>query len=186
MQNYNSFCVQSNKTVILFLIKFFGAYILLFLTYSFYLSKTQKTVGQFSCAPITKTVAAQTEFLLNSVGYNAEIEQHSEEVSVKLFMNDKFVARIIEGCNSISIIILFISFIIAFSSNFKATFLFIVVGSLLIYFLNIFRIAFISIALYKYPQYEYVLHDIIFPLIIYGITFLLWFLWIKKFSKLKG
>ena len=177
--------MKSNKTVVIFLIKFFSAYVLLFLIYSIYLNKTQKTSGLFTCAPITKTVAVQTKFLINSIGYISEIEQHKEEVSVKLFVNDKFVARIIEGCNSISIIILFVSFIIAFSSNFKPTLLFIVFGSLLIYFINILRIALISIALYEYPQYEYILHDILFPLIIYGITFLLWFIWVRKFSKLK-
>ncbi|MFK5958807.1 MAG: exosortase family protein XrtF [Lutibacter sp.] len=176
--------MQSNKTVVLFLIKFFGVYILLFLIYSVYLNKTQSTSGVFACAPITKTVAKQTQYLLNTIGYNSIIEQHTEEVSVKLFVNKKFVARIIEGCNAVSIIILFISFIIAFSSNFKTTFLFIIAGSLLIYYLNIFRITIIAIALYEFPQYQYILHDIIFPLIIYGITFLLWFVWVKKFSKL--
>ena len=177
--------MQSNKTVVFFLIKFFATYILLFLIYSFYLSRNQKTTGVYSCAPITKTVAYQTEFLLNSVGYSAKIEQHTEEVSVKLFVNNKLVARVIEGCNAISIIILFISFIVAFASDFKTTLLFIVVGSLLIYFSNIFRIAIISIALYEFPQYQYILHDVIFPIMIYGITFLLWFIWVQKFSKLK-
>ncbi|WP_299527996.1 exosortase family protein XrtF [uncultured Lutibacter sp.] len=177
--------MQSNKTVILFLIKFFGTYILLFLIYSAYLNKTQKNSEVFSCAPITKIVAKQTEIALNFFGYNAKIEQHTEEVSVKLFIDNIFIARIIEGCNSISIIILFISFIVAFSSDLETTFLFIVFGSLLLYVTNVFRIVIISIALYKFPQYQYVLHDILFPLIIYGTTFLLWFLWIRKFSTLK-
>lgn len=177
--------MQSNKTVVLFLIKFFGVYILLFFMYSIYLNKTQQTSGIFKCAPITKTVANQTQYLLNRIGYKAEIKQSAEEASVKLFVNNKFVARVIEGCNAISIIILFISFIVAFSSDFKTTFLFIVFGSLLIYFSNVFRIAIISIALYEYPQYQYIFHDILFPLMIYGITFLLWFIWVRKFSRLK-
>jgi len=158
---------------------------LLFLIYSAYLNKTQKNSEVFSCAPITKIVAKQTEIVLNVFGYNARIEQHTEEISVKLFIDNIFIARIIEGCNSISIIILFVSFIVAFSSGFETTFLFIVLGSLLLYATNIFRIVIISIALYKYPQYQYVLHDILFPLIIYGTTFLLWFLWIRKYSGLK-
>ena len=176
--------MQSNKIVVLFLIKFFSVYVALFLMYSIYLNKTQKTSGIFECAPITNMVAKQTKNLLNLMGYRAEIEQHTKEISVKLFVNDKFVARIIEGCNAISIIILFISFIIAFSSDFKTTFIFIILGSLLIYLSNIFRIAIISIALYKYPKYQYILHDILFPLMIYGITFLLWFVWVRKFSKI--
>jgi exosortase family protein XrtF len=177
--------VQSNKTVIIFLIKFFGTYALLFLLYSFYLDKSQVDSDSFSCAPITKTVANQTQFVLNNFGYYTEIKQSKDELSMQVIINDKCVARVIEGCNAISIIILFVSFIVAFASTFKATFLYIIFGSLLIYFTNILRIAFIVVALYKYPQFENILHNIVFPSLIYGMTFLLWVLWVSKFSKLK-
>jgi len=177
--------VQSNKTVVFFLVKFFGSYFILFLIYTWYLNSTQNKIELFACAPITKTVAAQTSKLLTFFGYNAKVKQHSEEVSMKLFINDTYIARIIEGCNSISIIILFIAFIIAFASTFKATALYILFGSLIIYGTNIIRVAIISIALYKFPEYERVLHDVVFPSIIYGITFLLWFIWVRYFAKLK-
>lgn len=177
--------MRSNKTVVLFLFKFFGVYILLFLFYSFYLNKNQQTDGGFSCAPITQRVAEQTNYLLNVFGYNTKIEQHDQEVSIKLFFNDKIVARIIEGCNSISVIILFISFIVAFSSTFKDTALYVLFGSLMIYFTNIARIGVIAVALYKYPHNEKVLHDVFFPSVIYGMTFLLWVFWVRTFSKLK-
>ena len=177
--------MQNNKTVIIFLAKFFGTYLLLFLIYSFYLSKNQKTAAIFACAPVTKTVAEQSQYLLNSVGYDAIVIEHPNEPSMKIIINGKFVARVIEGCNAVSIIILFIAFIVAFASGFKKTALYILFGSLVIYFINIVRIAIIALAMYKYPAYENILHSIIFPGIIYGITFLLWFIWIQKFSKLK-
>ena len=177
--------MQSNKTVIIFLIKFFGVYVLLFLMYSLYLNKYQKNTDFYACSPITEKVAEQTSYLLNVLGYNSKIEQHQEEVSIKLYIHNKIVARIIEGCNSASIIILFISFIVAFSSNFKDTALYILFGSLVIYFVNIVRIVIIAIALYKYPHYEKILHDVFFPTVIYGTTFLLWIFWVRTFSKLK-
>ena len=177
--------MQNNKTVIIFLVKFFGTYLVLFLLYSFYLSKNQKIASIFACAPITETVAEQSKYLINLMGFDAKIEQHTSEMSIKLFVNDTYVARVIEGCNAISIIILFIAFIVAFASGFKKTTLYILFGSLIIYFINIVRIAIIALAIYKYPAYENVLHTIIFPGIIYGITFLLWFIWIQKFAKFK-
>ena len=177
--------MKSNKSVILFLLKFFGSYIILFLIYSYYLEKTQNTSDIFSCSPITKTVANQTKNILSVFGYNVEVEQHTKEVSMKLLVEGEFVARIIEGCNSISVIILFIAFVIAFANGFKRTFLFILFGSLLIYSFNIIRIVIISIAIYKYPQYEVFLHEIVFPGLIYGITVLLWVIWVQKFSNLK-
>lgn len=177
--------MQNNKTVIIFLVKFFGTYLVLFLLYSFYLSKNQKIASIFACAPITETVAEQSKYLINLMGFDAKIEQHTSEMSIKLFVNDTYVARVIEGCNAISIIILFIAFIVAFASGFKKTALYILFGSLIIYVINIVRIAIIALAIYKYPAYENVLHTIIFPGIIYGITFLLWFIWIQKFAKFK-
>ena len=79
---------------------------------------------------------------------------------------------------------LFIAFIVAFASGLKRTLLYIVFGSLIIYLVNIIRIAVIVVAIYKFPELEGVLHNIIFPSIIYGITFLLWFFWVQKISKL--
>lgn len=165
--------------------KFFGTYAILFVIYSYYLQNTQKTVEVFACEPITETVARQTASILNFVGFDAKVEQHPNEVSMKLFLNNVYVSRVIEGCNAISIIILFISFIVAFSNKFVITALYILFGSLVIYIINVVRIAIISIALLKYPQYEMILHDLIFPSIIYGITIVLWFVWVKMFSKLK-
>ncbi|MDO9276014.1 MAG: exosortase family protein XrtF [Lutibacter sp.] len=177
--------MKGNKTTVLFLIKFFGTYLLLFLLYSFYLNRTQHEIAPFACAPITKTVAEQTKYLLTVFGYPTEIVQDTETVSVKLFINGEFTAFIVEGCNAVSIIILFIAFIVAFAGKFKTTVLYILFGSVLIYFTNILRIVIISMALYEYPQYQHLLHEIIFPSIIYGMTFLLWFVWVKKFSNLK-
>lgn len=177
--------MKSNKLIVIFLIKFFGTYAILFFSYSYYLESTQEKTNIYACAPITRTVANQTEFLLNSFGYEAEVKQHPDEVSMKLFINNVYIARVVEGCNAISIIILFISFIVAFSSKFAITALYILFGSLTIYFVNIVRIAIITVAMYEYPEYQKILHDIVFPSIIYGLTFLLWFIWVRQFSKIK-
>lgn len=177
--------MQSNKLIVIFLIKFFGTYALLSFLYSVYLKSTQNTTELFSCAPITEVVANQAAFVLNSIGYNAKIAQHPTELSMKLMLNNVYISRVIEGCNALSIIILFISFIVSFSGKLLTTVLYILFGTFVIYSMNVIRIAVISIALYKYPEYQNLLHIIIFPAIIYGITFLLWFVWVKQFSILK-
>lgn len=175
--------MRNNKTVVLFLVKFFGTYLLLFLMYSFYLKTGQSNVDGFSCAPITETVAKQSELFLEVFGYEVDLAQNDSEFSIQFIVEGNYVAKIIEGCTSISIIILFISFVIAFASGIKKTVLFIVVGAALIYFINIARIGIIAVAIHTYPEYEGILHDFVFPSIIYGFTFLLWFLWVFKFSK---
>jgi hypothetical protein len=58
-------------------------------------------------------------------------EENKEETFIKLIYN-QYVARIIEGCNAISIIILFISFLFSGKLN-QHYFIF---GSVLVYVLN--------------------------------------------------
>lgn len=165
--------------------KFFGTYFLLFALYAFYLNSSQVKENGFRCSPITIQVANHTVSLLNIFGYNVSSEQHTKELSIKLLVRDQYVARVIEGCNSISIIILFVAFIVGFSGSRKTTIIYAITGSLAIYIINILRIAFLTMMLYKYPNQQVILHNIIFPLIIYGATFLLWVIWVQKFSHFK-
>jgi exosortase family protein XrtF len=72
--------------------------------------------------------------------------------------------------------------VIAFTGKFKKTILFIMFGSIIIHILNIGRIVLLCVALYHFPQYEHLLHGVIFPLVIYGVVFLLWVIWVNKYS----
>jgi len=176
--------LSKNKTIIVFLVKFFATYFILSGIYSIYLKQTQEKVELFSCSPLTKTVANHVQKLSNILGYNAYVEQSSDELSIKYILNDEYVSRIIEGCNSFSIIILFLSFIIAFTGSLKATVLFGLFGSFLIYVVNLLRIIAISILYHRFPKYQNILHDLVFPSIIYGLTFVLWVTWVKYFSNI--
>ena len=130
----------------------------------------------------THQVAQQSEWLVTKLGYESSIEPHPDEASMKLSVEQVFVARVVEGCNAVSVIILFASFVLAFFQGVKRTFLFITIGILLIYVLNIVRIAILSIGLYAYPEYRNLLHDIVFPGIIYGLVVLLWIYWVRSYK----
>ena len=167
--------------VIKFILLFLAVYISLSVCYKLYLdySKDSKYYPDY----ITNLVARQSEELINSVGYNAQVLPHPDEPSMKLIINGKYLARVIEGCNSVSVIILFISFIMAFSGSLKTTFFYALSGSVLIYAVNLIRISVLSIGLYHYPWRRDILHTVIFPGIIYGMVFLLWVVWVNRFSK---
>ena len=177
--------MQKNKPILLFLIKFTISYLIMVGLYLFYLNKTQEKELLFSCAPITTTVANQTASMITFFGYRASVEQNNEELSLKVIINNTYVSRVIEGCNSVSVIILFLAFIIAFSGSVKITIIYGVIGSVLIYLVNIFRIAILSIGILEYPKQQEILHSLVFPAIIYGLVFLLWVIWINKFSNYK-
>ena len=164
------------KSVIRFVLLFLGTYILLTVIYGVYLKYT----GDNSKADgVTQLVAKQSTTILNELGYVAAIVPHESEPSMKLFVNGTYLAQIIEGCNSISICILFIAFIVAFAERFKKTVLYILAGVALIYSVNLLRIVMLTIALYRYPEYEQSLHGFVFPAVIYGMVFLLWMGWVR-------
>lgn len=171
------------KSVVKFILTFLSVYFVLTLAYKFYLDFSDGS--KYYPDYMTNLVATQSKLLLNSVDYRVELIPHPDEASIKLIINEKFVARVVEGCNSISVIILYVSFIIAFAGKFKYTFIYALAGSILIYAVNLFRIAVLSIGLYNYPWRRDILHTVIFPLIIYGMVFLLWMFWVNRFSKMK-
>ena len=169
------------KSVIRFILTFLLVYVSLSVAYKFYLdySKNSKYYPDY----ITNLVARQSADLIHVLGYEASVLPHPDEPSLKLIINNKYLARVIEGCNSVSVIILFVSFIVAFSGKPKSTFLYMLSGSALIYVVNLLRIVVLTIGLYYYPWRRDILHTVVFPGIIYGMVFLLWIIWVNRFSN---
>lgn len=171
------------KSVIRFTVVFLSVYVVLSFSYKLYLdySKGKEPYPDY----ITHLVANQSLSMFSALDYRAEALKNPTEPSLKLVLNGKFVARVVEGCNSVSVIILFVSFVIAFAERFRSTLFFIIGGSALLYSVNLVRIVVLSIGLYYYPWRRDILHTVIFPLIIYGMVFLLWMLWINHFASEK-
>ena len=168
------------KPFLLFLGKFIVSYMILTFIYQTYLNRFDEKNAEVDS--FTQLVAEQSAAVLSWFDSKSYALPHLTEPTVKLFYKGKYISRIIEGCNALSVVILFISFVIAFTGKLKKTILFILFGSILIHILNIGRIALLCAALYNLPQYEHLLHGVIFPLVIYGVVFLLWVIWVNKYS----
>lgn len=173
--------LQQYKLVIKFIITFLVVYAILTFGYHFYLNLSDGS--KFYPDYVTNLVANQTNALLNGIGYDATVLPHPDEPSIKIVINGKYVARVIEGCNAISIIILFLSFIVAFAGKVRTTFFYCLSGSIIIYAFNLIRIVVLSVGLYHYPWRKEILHTVIFPMLIYGTVFILWMIWVNRFSK---
>lgn len=171
---------QKNRPFFLFLIKFGLSYLVLSVLYSLYLN--QYDVENFEADGMTTLVAEQSSSLVEFIGKPSYIKPHLKEASYIFHVNGDSVSRIVEGCNAVSVIILFVAFIIAFSTTFKRTTLYIIAGILVIHILNVMRIALLGLGFYYYPEQEELMHDILFPLFIYGVVFMLWVLWVMKLS----
>lgn len=170
------------NSVIRFIVIFLGSYFIFSLFYNIYLELSHSAI--YYPDFFTYLVSVQSHALIDLFGYSSFITPHDTEASMKLYINESFLVRVVEGCNSISIIILFISFILAFFAGLKLTLLYILAGGVIIYVMNIIRIAILTIGIYEYPQHAELLHSIIFPLIIYGTVFLLWLVWVRIYSRI--
>ncbi|MES2239676.1 MAG: exosortase family protein XrtF [Bacteroidota bacterium] len=166
------------RPFLVFLAKFFLTYLILSWIYQGFLSQFDEN----SVDSITKLVARNTEDFFELFNADFFTKEISGAPFMMLLYKGKYMARMIEGCNAISVIILFVSFVVSFSGKLKPTLLFIFGGSLIIYILNIIRIGLLCIGLYYFPEQESLMHDVVFPLIIYGVVFILWGIWVNKFS----
>jgi len=166
------------KSVWLFLLRFFGAYILLVFLYNLYLSQYITEVDN-----VTRIVTEQVASLLSitlpeitcvysTVNPMAEIQYFGVTLMI-----------LIEGCNAISVMILFVAFLVAFRGKFKTYLWFVPSGILILYLANIWRIYLIGLIILYFPKWSNIAHDYIFPGVIYGATFMLWVIWVKYFSK---
>ncbi len=167
--------IKKNKGVIRFLGVFLLSYILLTALYRWYL------VPETVLDVYTQWVSKDSISLMHFFG--EPITHRIENNTVSLIYDNTIIAYIAEGCNAMSIQILFIAFIIAFARKWKPTLLYIFYGVVFIYVMNIVRIALFVMLLHRYPQYNSFLHDIFFPAIIYGSVFLLWMNWVRLFQK---
>lgn len=176
LENY----VKKYRPFLLFLGKFFLTYLLATVVYQWYLSGFD--ANQHDVDDITQSVGKQSRLALQLFG-DAGLDRHPSQPSMRLYFEGKYVARIIEGCNAISVMILFAAFVVAFAGRLKQTVLFILAGSAIIHILNVFRIALLCVLIYHFPENEHFLHGVLFPLIIYSVVFLLWVVWVNKFSN---
>ena len=160
---------------------FLISYLLLIVMYQFYLGQFDS--ANFEVDGFTDLVARQTKIVLTSFNFLTELYPSTHDPSVVVQVEGVPIVRIIEGCNALSVMILFVAFILAFSKGFMKTFAYIIFGLFVIHILNVLRIALLTIGIMKYPEYKHILHGVIFPLIIYGTVFFLWIIWVTKFIK---
>lgn len=168
------------KSVVLFIVLFLGTYLVLSTIYSYYLKAS--VTGGYYPDYITNLVATQSAAILDALGYFVVMEEYDGRVGMLIIIENTYAVNIVEGCNSVSVVILFVSFIISFAERFKKTVLFLLAGAVLIYIVNLLRIVLLVVASYKYPEYQEVLHSVIFPAIIYGMVFILWVVWVRMLN----
>jgi exosortase family protein XrtF len=168
------------KPTILFLAKFLGIYIVGNLLYGWYITAYRPKVD-----PVTHWVTVQTTDILSACGWSSSVQDSRERPYTALVHDGKIVLSVFEGCNGLNTIIIFIAFIAAFGPYTKAMFWFVPTGLLIIHVVNLARIGLLFFVAEYQPDFMYFTHKYFFTAILYIIIFLLWMIWVKRFSLRK-
>lgn len=165
------------KPVLGILLRFIIIYLVLLFAYQFYLNSGKDSgLDSFS-----RLIANQVVVLQNAIGYPTELYDDVKNEQVWFYVNQRYETRMVEGCNAVSVIILFVSFVFAFYKGMK-TFAFVGIGLVILYIMNLLRIIGLNVVMTDYKEYGKMFHDFIFPAIIYGTVVVLWLIWIKFFA----
>ncbi|SDO49589.1 exosortase family protein XrtF [Cloacibacterium normanense] len=172
---YFCYNMKDFKEILWVLLRFLGIWLLLFLLYQWYLNQFSGNIDGF-----TKIISDQSAFLLNFTGYETVTKDFPSHETVQFYINGKVATRMVEGCNAVSVMIMFLAFVFAFYKGAK-TFYFAFAGIVLLYILNLFRIYVLNMIVVDFPALTKPAHDYFFPAIIYGGVVVLWLIWINKF-----
>ena len=163
----------------LFLGKFLAIYFVFNIIYGLYVESFGNRADD-----ITWWVSNQTVSILHSLGFDAGTRPLESDPKVVLLNGSDVVVNMFEGCNGINIMILFMAFIVAFPGKIKVMLWFIPVGFLIIHLANLGRIVLLYWIAGAKPDYMYFTHKYLFTASIYGAIFILWVVWVAKFSNI--
>ncbi|SMP06943.1 exosortase family protein XrtF [Chryseobacterium profundimaris] len=165
------------KPVLNILLRFVIVYVVLLLVYQYYLNSFRFQ----GLDPFSRIITEQVRDVQNYLGYPTQLYNDVKGEQVYFYVRNFYPTRMVEGCNAISVMILFVAFIIAFYKGSK-TFIFILAGLVLLYIMNLLRIVGLNIVMTDHKEYGKIFHDFVFPAVIYGTVVLLWLVWIKFFA----
>jgi exosortase/archaeosortase family protein len=101
------------------------------------------------------------------------------------YKNSQKVLGIYQACDGLELMVLYAGFIICFSGFWIRKIVFIVLGIIGLFAINIFRSGLLGIISLQFPIHFEFAHKYFFNLVVYGFTFLLWMFYISS-SKLKS
>jgi exosortase family protein XrtF len=167
--------IKQNRKAIQFLLVFVGLYFALNTAYGFFIQYYYPTSD-----PFTRMVANQVIWILSVfdssiIGYPS---QFNEFIAVA---NDRAnMIYIFEGCNGLNVMIVYLSFLLAFTGSRKLIIQFVAMGLVGIYLLNLIRIVLLYDVAFYFPEQLYFFHKYLFTGIIYSIVFVLWYFWVRR------
>lgn len=131
-------------------------------------------------ALLTHLILYVSEKILDTIG----LEAHQSGTIIFIEGASQSV-NLLRGCMGRNLMGIFAGFILAFPGNYKHKLWYIPTGIAFIILINIFRVIGLAYNSYCCPENTQFNHDTFFNYSIYLLTFVMWTIWVQKFSPLR-
>ena len=169
--------LQEHKTLIRFFILCLLGYIGWFLMYTLWIEPF--TSLDFWLSSLE---AAEVTSILSTLGFDIQLILE-EGYKHAFYLHGQRTIGLANSCNGLVLFPLFSLFIIATPGLWKFKILYLLVGCVLIYHVNIMRIIALIFIKSTHPESLNFNHKYTFTIIVYSFIFFLWHIWITYFSK---
>jgi exosortase family protein XrtF len=168
---------MKQKAIIVFLVKFIGLYLLLNTIYGFWIESYRPAPD-----PLTRIVTRQSAWIISV--FESDISTTpSDGPNIPVTQNGQRVISVFEGCNSLNVMIVFLSFVVAFSGRWKETIIYCLAGLGAIYLMNLGRVSMLFFVAKYYPNGLYFFHKFAFTGGLYVVVFIMWYVWIQRLKR---
>jgi exosortase family protein XrtF len=154
-----------------------GLYIVPYLLYQFIVKRYTLYDQKF-----ISSIIHSTDFLLKTIGYKTFLSLSDRDLQV-IGIDGSNGVWVGSNCNAITLFTLFSVFVVAYPGHQKSKLWFIPLGIVAIHILNLLRVVALALIAYYYPQALNFNHTYTFTFLVYAFIFLLWMVWIQKFSN---
>lgn len=165
------------KKLIVFASKFVGIYLLLNLLYLLWINHLANQIDG-----ISELVAIVSQKILALIGYNVNLVHADLHPRLLFYFNNINYITVSEGCNGVSVMITLLASMLSFRGNLKSKILYLSIGLLGVFFLNVLRVSTLFYVAMNHHQWFSFLHEYAFTALIYTLVFLLFIFWVNQYG----
>ncbi len=165
------------KKLIVFATKFVGLYLFLNLLYLLWINYLGNQIDG-----ISNLVAIVSQRILISIGYDVSLIYSDLHPRVLFYLNKVNYITVSEGCNGVSVMITFFASILSFKGAIKSKVLFLSIGLLGVFLLNVMRVSTLFYVALNHHEWFSFLHEYAFTALIYSLVFLLFIFWVNNYG----
>lgn len=166
------------RPTLIFLARFFAFYVVVSLAYAWFISSYEPGVD-----PVTRVVTKQSAWIVTQLGWESTARDYPGKPTTYIQWNHRGIVSVYEGCNSLNVMVVFLSFLFAFGPLGRKMYLFGAASLAVLYAANLARIVGLFFVVVYFPDQSYFIHKYLFTAFIYAIVLGLWIVWVVRYAK---